>query len=82
MSFESEKVVDIFYTGKYVGKGKIDSFVACSLVVELKPVDSLGPVHRLQVRTYLHVIKQPLGLLLNFNVPVMKDGIRRVINSS
>jgi GxxExxY protein len=79
--FETEKAVDIFYKGKFVGRGKIDLFIGGLLVVELKAVDALAPTHRLQVRTYLRMINQPLGLILNFNVPVLKDGIRRVINS-
>jgi GxxExxY protein len=50
------------------------------LLVELKTVESLQPIHRVQVTTYLKLLKLPLGLLINFNVPLSKDGITRVLN--
>ncbi len=79
--FEPEKVIDIFYKSHWVGKGRIDLFVAGMLVVELKAVETLSPVNHSQVKSYLQILKLPLGLLLNFNVPLMKDGIRRIIAS-
>ena len=44
-------------------------------------MEALGPVHRLQTRTYLRMIDQQLGLLINFNVTLLKEGIRRIIDS-
>jgi GxxExxY protein len=79
--FERQKVVEIVYKGVLVAKGKIDLLVGGLLVVEIKSVESIGPVHRLQIASYMRIINQSLGLLLNFNVAVMKDGIRRVIQS-
>ena len=60
---------------------KIDILVNDRLIVEVKAVERLHPVHKAQVVTYLKLTGKPLGLLLNFNVPVMKDGIVRMINT-
>jgi GxxExxY protein len=79
--FERQKAVDVLYKGIVVAKCKIDLVVGGKLVVELKSCDSIGPVQRLQTLTYMRLIRQPLGLLINFNVPVLKNGIRRIIAS-
>ena len=50
------------------------------LVVELKAVEQLTPLHSAQLRTYLKITRLPLGLLVNFNTCVLKDGIKRMIN--
>jgi GxxExxY protein len=78
---ECEVRVPIVYKGKPVGEGWIDILVGGKLVVELTAVEALSPVHRAQVVTYLRVTKLKLGLLINFNVPILKDGIKRVINT-
>lgn len=52
------------------------------VILELKAVEILIPIHEVQLVTYLKIGNYPLGLLMNFNVPLMKDGIRRKINSS
>jgi GxxExxY protein len=79
--FERQKVVDILYKGVVVAKCKIDLLVAGRLVVELKSCECLGPIHIAQTLTYMRLIRQSLGLLINFNVLVLKQGIRRVIAS-
>jgi GxxExxY protein len=56
-----------------------DLIVANTVVVELKAVDVLAPVHRAQLVTYLKLTQCPVGLIINFNVPLLKDGIRRVV---
>ena len=58
---------------------RIDVLVEHQLIVELKAVEGLTPVHQAQVLTYLKLSGLRLGLLINFNVAVLKDGIRRVI---
>jgi len=58
-----------------------DLIVENKVIVEIKSIDALGPIHRKQVIAYLCQLKLHLGLLINFNVPVVKDGIRRVICS-
>lgn len=79
--FEREKEVKIIYKGVLVAKGRVDLLVGGQLVVEAKAVEMLSPVHRLQTLSYMRIINQPLGLLINFNVPLLKEGIRRVIAS-
>jgi GxxExxY protein len=59
---------------------RIDLLVEQSLVLELKSVESLQPIHTAQLLTYLKLGNYPLGLLLNFNVVRMKDGIKRLAN--
>jgi GxxExxY protein len=81
ISHACEVPLPIFYKDVEVGKGRLDILVEASLIVELKSVDALTPVHRAQVVTYLQLTKLKLGLLINFNVVVLKDGIKRVINS-
>ncbi len=81
IGFEREKPVDIVYKGIVVAKGRIDLLVEGLLVVEAKCVDAIGPVHRLQTLKYMRILKQPLGLLINFNVPMLKLGIKRIIDS-
>jgi GxxExxY protein len=49
-------------------------------VVELKAVEQLLPIHEAQIITYLRLTKKPFGLLINFNVPLLKEGIRRFLN--
>jgi GxxExxY protein len=68
----------IEYRGRQVGEHRLDLLVANCLVVELKSVDSLGPIHMAQVLSYLRVTHHSLALLINFNVPVLKQGLRRI----
>jgi iron complex transport system substrate-binding protein len=60
---------------------KIDLLVDDRLVLEIKTVEQLSKAHAKQLLTYLRLLKQPVGLLLNFSEETMKDGIRRVVNS-
>ena len=59
---------------------KIDMLVDDRLVLEIKAVEQLSKAHAKQLLTYLRLLKQPVGLLLNFSEATMKDGIRRVVN--
>ena len=59
---------------------RIDLLVEKKVVVEIKSVDALNDVHLAQILTYLKLSKSKLGLLINFNVSMLKDGIRRVVN--
>jgi GxxExxY protein len=56
---------------------RIDILVEDKVVVELKVVDAINPVHEAQVLTYMKFSKKPMGLLINFNVSLLKDGIKR-----
>jgi GxxExxY protein len=76
-----EMSVRVNYKGHEVGKGRLDFLVANCLIVELKAVQNLAPIHEAQVLSYLKMTNYPLALLINFNVPLLKDGIKRVILS-
>lgn len=59
---------------------RLDLLVEGRVIVEVKSVEALAPVHSKQLLTYLRLMKCSVGLLLNFGAPVMKDGIKRVVN--
>lgn len=78
--FERQRVVPVYYKGVLLPCGfRIDYLIGGAIVLELKAVTELLPIHHAQVLTYLRLDRRPLGLLVNFNVPVLRDGIRRVI---
>jgi GxxExxY protein len=80
---EKEKPVPLTFDSVYLEYGyRIDLLVERKLVIEIKSVDCLHPVHLAQILTYLKLGDYRLGLLVNFNVPVLKDGIKRVINGN
>jgi GxxExxY protein len=73
--------VPLQYKGANLGDGfRIDLVVNDALIVELKAVEQLLPLHEAQLLTYLRLTGKPLGLLINFNVKTLKEGIRRVAN--
>ncbi len=77
--FEQQKPLPVIYKGTQLECGYRLDFVVDSLViVELKAVSAFNPVHEAQVITYLKLSKLKLGMLLNFNVRLMKNGIKRV----
>jgi GxxExxY protein len=59
---------------------RIDILIAGSVIIEVKSVEALAPIHRAQLLSYLKLSGCRLGLLMNFNVPLMKDGIVRMVN--
>jgi GxxExxY protein len=69
------------YKGHLVGEGKLDLLVNGKLIVELKAADSILPIHSAQVISYLKATGCRLGLLINFNAPVLRDSIKRVVLS-
>jgi GxxExxY protein len=78
IAFERERPLPIQYKGVNLECGyKIDIIVADTVVIELKAVEKLHPVHEAQLITYLRLGGWNIGLILNFNVNVLKDGIRR-----
>ncbi|HVX89745.1 MAG TPA: GxxExxY protein [Gemmatimonadales bacterium] len=80
LEVRSEVPVGISYRGTTIEDAfKIDLLVEGQLVVELKAVDKLHPIHTSQVTTYLKLGGYRAGLLINFNVPVLKDGLKRVL---
>jgi GxxExxY protein len=80
ISFTRQVPIAVAYKGEPIGETRLDVVVAGRVVVELKAVESLAAVHRAQMICYLKITKHKLGILINFNVPVLKDGIRRIAN--
>lgn len=80
MPFERQKEINIEYKGvKLESKYRIDLVVSKMIVLELKTVDELAPIHDAQILSYLKLTGLKVGLLINFNVPVLKDGIKRLV---
>ena len=80
LKIERQVAVPVFYKGVQLDAGyRIDLLVEKKLVVEVKSVEDLMPIHEAQLMTYLKLMDLRLGLLLNFNKRRMKDGIQRVI---
>lgn len=78
LEFERQKLLPIVYKGMQLEQGyRIDVLVEGSIVVELKVVEEVSPVHEAQVLSYLRLSGCQVGLLLNFNVKLLKDGIHR-----
>src|SRR4051812_37529507 len=82
IAFAQQVKMPLLYKGQKVSESRIDFIVGDALVVEIKSCDSLGPIHKAQVIAYLKMTHQTLALLINFNVPVLKDGIKRIIYQS
>lgn len=79
--FRQQSVVAVNYKGQLVGEGRLDLLVSNTLIVELKAVENLAPIHSAQLLSYLKMTAHPLGLLINFNVPILREGIKRIILS-
>ncbi len=79
--FDRQYVIAVNYKGHQVGEGRLDILVERRLIVELKAVEELAPIHTAQALSYLKATGLKLALLMNFNVPTLKDGIRRIVLS-
>jgi GxxExxY protein len=79
LSLKRQIGVPLFYKGQLISEHRPDLVVDDLVIVELKSVQRLEPVHVAQLMTYLRVTGLRVGLILNFNHAVMKNGIRRVI---
>ena len=78
--FEKQKELPVEYKGVRLDCGyRLDIIIANKLIVELKACDRLLPIHEAQLLTYLKLTGIKTGLLINFNVPVLKDGIKRLV---
>jgi GxxExxY protein len=81
LSVKRQVLVPVVYKGKKLDCGyRLDVIVENTIILELKSCEMIEPIHKAQLLTYLRLSGFNLGLLLNFNVPVMKDGIVRVVN--
>jgi GxxExxY protein len=80
LKVERQAKLAIHYRGKELDADlRVDLLVEGALIIELKSVDTLLPIHEAQLLTYLKLTGHRLGLLINFNVPLIKEGIRRLI---
>jgi iron complex transport system substrate-binding protein len=81
LSVQRQVPITMSYKGVVVDNAfKIDLLIEETLIVELKSIERLAPVHGKQVLTYLRLTQLPLGLLMNFNQATFKDGLRRIAN--
>ena len=82
LAVEPHRFVSFEFEGRRFDHGlRVDLLVESQVVVELKSVEVLAPVHPKQVLTYLRLLDLPVGLLLNFGAATMKEGIRRIVNN-
>ncbi len=80
IAFERQKPLPLEYKGARLDCGyRIDLLVEGRVVVEVKAVGALAPIHEAQVLTYLKLAQAKVGLLINFNVPVLKAGLKRLV---
>ncbi len=78
IEFERQKPLPVGYKGVTLDCGyRLDLLVEGAVIIEIKAIEAIHPVHEAQLLTYLKLGLWKLGLLINFNVPVLKDGIRR-----
>ena len=71
----------LVYKGVEIGQGRLDLLVQGRLIVEIKTVETLAPIHKAQAISYLKATGLQLALLINFNAAVLKDGIKRIVRS-
>jgi GxxExxY protein len=77
--FEREVEIPVSYRDELLCVQRLDIVVAGRIVLEVKSVERLNPVHHAQLLNYLRISKLNIGLLVNFNVPVLQDGLKRKI---
>ena len=78
---ERQVELPVFYDGIQLDAGyKLDILVEDTIILELKSVENLLPIHEAQLLTYLKLADKKLGLLMNFNVTILKNGLRRKMN--
>ena len=81
LSFKRQFPISVMYKSVSVGEGRFDLLVEQQLIVELKAVEAILPVHKAQVISYLKATRCQLGLLINFNVHLLRQGLHRIILS-
>jgi GxxExxY protein len=79
IEYQRQREVSLKYKGKEIGKHRIDYLVEDKVVVELKAVETLHRIYEAQVLTYLRAMDKRVGLLINFNVVRLKEGLKRLI---
>lgn len=79
LRFGRQVPVPLTYKGRYLGEYRLDLLVADAVVVEVKAVERFDPVHEAQVLTYLRLTGKRVGLLINFNRRLLREGIKRLV---
>ena len=81
LSLENQKPLSLVFKGEKLDCGyQLDIVVENTIILELKSCEKIEPIHKAQLLTYLKLSGVKLGLLLNFNVPIMRDGIVRMVH--
>jgi GxxExxY protein len=81
LDFKRQLTLPLIYDGMTIDTGyRLDLLVADLVVVEVKAIEALAPIHEAQLLSYLKLGRWRLGYLLNFNVKLMRDGVRRMVN--
>jgi GxxExxY protein len=82
VTVHAQVALPVEYDGLHLDSGyRLDLLVENTVIIELKCVEALLPIHTAQLLTYLRLANKPLGLLLNFNVVHLREGIKRVLNN-
>ena len=82
IAFERQKALPVFYKGIKLDCGyRLDIVVKNLVIIELKAVNKIIPIHDAQLLSYLKLSKLKLGLLINFNVTLLKNGLKRIVNN-
>lgn len=82
LKVDRQRPIMIEYDGAVLGEGfRADLLVEGQLIIEIKSLEKLAPVHGKQLLTYLRLAKQPLGLLMNFGGETFREGVKRVVNN-
>lgn len=79
VAFYKQKEISLKYKGKEIGKHRIDYLIENEVIVELKAVENMNRIYEAQILTYLKAMEKRVGLLINFNVERLKDGVKRLI---
>ncbi|HNN07007.1 MAG TPA: GxxExxY protein [Leptospiraceae bacterium] len=81
ISFTRQQIVPVEYRGRVLEAGfRADIIVNDKIILEIKSVEKILPLHSKQLLTYLKLTQKRIGLLINFNVNLLKDGIKRIVN--
>jgi GxxExxY protein len=82
LSFKRQVGIPLYYKGELISEHRPDLIVDDKVIVEIKSIDRLAPIHVAQMLTYLRVTSLRVGLILNFNSQTMKEGTRRVVRNA
>lgn len=82
LNFEKQLIIPLYYKNKLLKNYfRLDILVENEIIVELKSVEQLLDIHHAQLLSYLRLTNKKVGLILNFNTPLMKNGLKRIVNN-